>query len=82
MPDGEGEAFTLLTTEPGPDVAPIHDRQMVVLDRADWLAWLDLTRPEADMLPPAPGWLACCRTGPVTIVRRPCRFGNKASKFT
>src|SRR5436190_1821262 len=23
------------------DVAPIHDRQMVVLDRPDWLAWLD-----------------------------------------
>jgi putative SOS response-associated peptidase YedK len=38
MPDGAGDAFTLLTTEPGPDVAPIHDRQMVVLDRADWLA--------------------------------------------
>ena len=31
MPDGAGEAFTLLTTEPGPDIAPIHDRQMVVL---------------------------------------------------
>ena len=43
MPDGEGEAFTLLTTEPGPDVAPIHDRQMVVLDRADWTR---LARPE------------------------------------
>jgi putative SOS response-associated peptidase YedK len=26
MPDGAGEAFTLLTTDPGPDVAPIHDR--------------------------------------------------------
>jgi SOS response associated peptidase (SRAP) len=45
MPDGAGEAFTLLTTEPGPDGAPIHDRQMVVLDRSDWLAWLNLTRP-------------------------------------
>ena len=44
------EAFTLLTTAPGPDVAPIHNRQMVVLDRADWMAWLDLTRPEADLL--------------------------------
>ena len=40
-PDGAGEAFTLLTTEPGPDVAPIHNRQVVVLDRADWAAWLD-----------------------------------------
>ena len=54
MPDGAGEAFTLLTTEPGPDVASIHDRQMVVLNRADWLAWLDLTRPEAELLRPLP----------------------------
>jgi hypothetical protein len=35
MPDGNSDAFTLLTTEPGPDVAPIHDRQMVLFDRAD-----------------------------------------------
>jgi putative SOS response-associated peptidase YedK len=54
MPDGSGEAFTLLTTEPGPDVAPTHDRRMMVLDRADWLAWLDLSRPEAELLPPLP----------------------------
>jgi len=44
------EAFTLLTTEPGPDVAPIHGRQMVVLERADWFVWLDLLRPEAELL--------------------------------
>jgi putative SOS response-associated peptidase YedK len=55
VPDGAGEAFTLLTTEPGPDVAPIHNRQMVVLERGDWLAWLDLTRPEAELLRPLPG---------------------------
>lgn len=54
MPDGAGEAFTLLTIEPGPDVAPIHDRQMVVLDRTDWLAWLDLSRPESELLRPLP----------------------------
>jgi putative SOS response-associated peptidase YedK len=54
MPDGAGEAFTLLTTEPGPDVAPIHNRQVVVLDRSDWIAWLDLTRPEAELLRPLP----------------------------
>jgi putative SOS response-associated peptidase YedK len=35
------EAFTLLTTEPSQDVAPIHDRQMVVLERSDWSAWLE-----------------------------------------
>ena len=54
MPDGSGEAFTMLTTEPGPDVAPIHNRQVVVLDRPDWLNWLDLTRPEAELLRPLP----------------------------
>lgn len=54
MPDGAGDAFTLLTTEPGPDVAPIHNRQMVILDRSNWLAWLDLTRPEAELLRPLP----------------------------
>ncbi len=48
------EAFTLLTTAPGPDVAPIHNRQMVVLERRDWPAWLDLTRPEAELLRPLP----------------------------
>ncbi|MBV8777598.1 MAG: SOS response-associated peptidase family protein, partial [Alphaproteobacteria bacterium] len=41
-PMAEGSAaFTLLTTAPGADVAPIHDRQMAILDRGDWLAWLD-----------------------------------------
>jgi putative SOS response-associated peptidase YedK len=53
MPEG-GAAFTLLTTEPGPDVAPIHDRQMVILNRRDWASWLDLTQPEADLLKPLP----------------------------
>jgi putative SOS response-associated peptidase YedK len=36
-----GEAFTMLTTKPGPDVAPYHDRQIVVLDRDAWADWLD-----------------------------------------
>ena len=36
-----GEAFTMLTTEPGPDVTPYHSRQVVVLPRGDWAAWLD-----------------------------------------
>ena len=54
MADGLGDAFTLLTTEPGPDVAPIHNRQVVVLDRSDWLAWLDLTGSEAELLRPLP----------------------------
>ena len=45
-----GEAFTLLTTEPSADVAPIHDRQMVVLERSDWSAWLEQTENETDLL--------------------------------
>ena len=44
--------FAMLTTQPGPDVAPYHDRQVVVLRPADWGAWLDLTRPEAELLRP------------------------------
>jgi putative SOS response-associated peptidase YedK len=46
--------FTMLTTQPGADVAPYHDRQVVVLPREDWGAWLDLTRPEAQLLRPLP----------------------------
>jgi putative SOS response-associated peptidase YedK len=38
-----GEAFTMLTMDPGPDIAPYHDRQIAILDRADWGNWLDPT---------------------------------------
>jgi hypothetical protein len=51
---GGEPAFTLLTTEPSPDVAPIHDRQMIVLERADWSAWLEQTGNEADLLTALP----------------------------
>jgi putative SOS response-associated peptidase YedK len=44
-------AFTMLTTAPGPDVAPIHDRQIVVLPIARGLDWLDYS---ADVLRPLP----------------------------
>ena len=47
-------SFTMLTTEPGPDIAPYHDRQVVVLRPADWAAWLFLTQPEEDLLRPLP----------------------------
>jgi len=36
-----GEAYTMLTTTPGPDVAPYHDRQVAVLHRSQWPVWLD-----------------------------------------
>lgn len=49
-----GEAFTMLTCAPGPDVAPYHDRQVVVLGQADWARWLDPSVPAAELLQPSP----------------------------
>ena len=54
-PDGNPvEAFTLLTTGPGPDVAPYHNRQRVILERAEWAAWLTSSEPPRDLLVPSP----------------------------
>lgn len=47
--------FTMLTTDPGPDVAPYHNRQVVVLQPVDWAAWINLTKSEAELLRPLPG---------------------------
>ncbi len=52
--DGPAEAFTLLTTEPGPDMTPYHNREPVVLERDEWEAWLTRSRPEAELLRPRP----------------------------
>ena len=38
---GDADAFALLTIDGGPDVAPYHDRQPVVLERGAWASWLD-----------------------------------------
>ena len=40
----------MLTTSPGADVAPYHNRQIVVLWREAWGAWLDATKPENEVL--------------------------------
>jgi putative SOS response-associated peptidase YedK len=45
-----GEAFTMLTMEPGPDIAPFHDRQIAILDRARWVDWLDPSLPAKQVL--------------------------------
>jgi putative SOS response-associated peptidase YedK len=52
--DNQPPDFSMLTTSPGPDVAPYHNRQVVVLARHDWPAWLNLTKPEAELLTPSP----------------------------
>lgn len=49
----KNDAWAMLTTEPGADIAPYHDRQIVLLRRDQALAWLDLTTPEAELLSPA-----------------------------
>ena len=49
-----GQAFTMLTTAPGPDVAPYHNRQIVVLDRAAWPRWLDPSISAETILKPLP----------------------------
>jgi len=52
--DNGAPAFTMLTTSPGPDVEPYHDRQVVVLRPSDWAHWIYLTRPEKELLRPLP----------------------------
>jgi putative SOS response-associated peptidase YedK len=52
--DAGALSFTMLTTEPGPDIAPVHDRQVCVLKPEDWGHWLFLTKPEPDLLKPLP----------------------------
>jgi len=47
-------AFTMLTTEPGPDMQPYHSRQVCVLAPDQALQWLDLTVPEGELLAPSP----------------------------
>jgi putative SOS response-associated peptidase YedK len=45
-----GEAFTMLTTPPGPDVAPYHNRQVAVLAPERWAAWLDPAVPAREVI--------------------------------
>ena len=50
----DGEAFTMLTMEPGPDIAPYHDRQIVVIEREAWADWLDPSVSARDLIKPLP----------------------------
>lgn len=49
-----GEACTMLTAEPGPDIAPYHSRQIVIVPRGQWGGWLDGSSPAAEVLRPSP----------------------------
>jgi len=46
-------AWAMLTTEPGPDITPYHDRQIVLLDRQIGADWLGLQGP-GHLLKPSP----------------------------
>lgn len=50
--DEAGMAFTMLTTSPGKDVAPYHDRQIAVMPARNWGDWLYLDRPDHTLLQP------------------------------
>jgi len=49
-----GEAYTMLTTEPGEDMRPYHNRQIVVLPPADFGRWLDPSVPARELAKPLP----------------------------
>jgi putative SOS response-associated peptidase YedK len=59
-----GEAFTMLTIAPGPDIAPYHDRQIVILERSAWAHWLDPSVPAQSLIKALPaGTLAVEQVG-------------------
>ena len=48
-----GEAFTMLTVPPGPDIAPYHNRGVALLTPPQWRSWLDGSAKSVEMLGPA-----------------------------
>ena len=54
--------FTMLTTAPGSDIAPYHDRQIVTLAPDQGMAWLNLSQPEQAILRPSPAGAFQVRT--------------------
>lgn len=46
----DGEAFSLLTMDAGPDIRPYHDRQIIPLTRDQWADWLDVDVPSHEVL--------------------------------
>lgn len=55
------DRFTMLTTAPGPDIAPYHDRQVVILPRQHWRTWLDPQAPQPPLEPCPAGGLVVTR---------------------
>ncbi|MEO6579981.1 MAG: SOS response-associated peptidase family protein [Sphingomicrobium sp.] len=51
---GIGQAFTMLTTAPGPDLTPFHHRQVALVPPSAWQGWLDGSLRATDALGPVP----------------------------
>lgn len=69
--------FSMLTTQPGADIQPYHDRQIVVLEPRQAMEWLDLLQPETELLTPADrGTLNVVRVFPPDGPPPPSREGG------
>ncbi len=49
-----GEAYTMLTCEPSPDVAPYHSRSIAIFSPEVCARWLDTAIPGRELLKPLP----------------------------
>ncbi len=56
-PSDQGDPFTMLTCEPGADIAPYHSRQVVVFGPDAWAKWLVGEEPEEVLRPAVAGTL-------------------------
>lgn len=64
-------AWAMLTTAPGPDVAPFHERQVVAFTPAEAIDWLQ-GGPEAELLRPSPAGV---------LLAAPCPAEMTTSRF-
>jgi hypothetical protein len=77
----------MLTIPPGPDIAPYHDRQIAILNREEWGAWLDPSVSARTILKPLPPlaawrsskWVRSSASRPISRSGRPSR--PKAAQF-
>ena len=54
--------YCIITTEPNSLIAPIHDRMLVVLEKADWPVWLgEQPGDPTSLLRPPPADVLQCR---------------------
>lgn len=69
---GEVDSVATVTLEAGPNLTPIHDREPLILDPADWPLWLGEAGHGAAVLmkPTAPGVLKAHRVDPAVNSNR------------